>query len=490
MNTPIRRVAIAIGLLLLAVLVNLNYVQVVKADDYRNNQANRRTVLDEYANPRGQIVVGGNPIAESIATSDELKYLRKYPSGEVYAPLTGYYSLVYGKDGLEQTEDGVLSGNDSRLFASKLGDILTGRSPKGGSVTLTINAAAQNAAFQGLGNRRGAVVALDPTTGAILAAASSPSYDPNALSSHNVNEEQTAWKSFTSDKAQPMLNRALDQSYPPGSVFKIVAAAAALKAGRQPSDQIAAPDLLKLPDGGTMQNFNGERCGNGKTTSLIDALTISCNTAFAQLCIDIGTGTVQDEATLFGMDNLPRHVPLNVARSTMGDILDRSALGQACIGQRNVQMTPLQAAMLSAAVANGGLLTKPYLVAQERAPNLSVLSNTSPTELNRVLDGDQNKQLQQMMISVVTRGTGTAAQIAGVQVGGKTGTADNADPNGNPLPPHAWFTGFALDASHPIAVAVVLENAGVTGSESAGGTAAAPLARDVMKAYLDSVRGH
>ena len=490
MNSPIRRVAVAVGVLLLAVLVNLNYVQVVKADDYRNNQANRRTVLDEYANPRGQIVVGGNPIAESVATNDELKYLRKYPGGGLYAPLTGYYSLVYGKDGLESTEDSVLSGNDSRLFASRLADILTGRNPKGGSVTLTVNAAAQTAAFKGLGNRRGAVVALDPSTGAILAAASSPSYDPNALSSHNVNDVQSSWGDFTSDKAQPMLNRAFLQSYPPGSIFKVVAAAAALKSGRKPSDQIAAPDLLKLPDGGTMQNFNGERCGNGKTTSLLDALTISCNTAFAQLCIDMGQGTVEDEATLFGMDNLPRRVPLGVARSTIGDIPDRSALGQACIGQRNVQMTPLQAAMLSAAVANGGQLMKPYLVAQERAPNLSVLSNTTPTKLDTVLDEDQDKLLQQMMINVVAKGTGTAAQIAGVQVGGKTGTADNADANGKPLAPHAWFTSFALDPTHPIAVAVVLENVGVTGSESAGGTAAAPLARDVMKAYLDSVRGH
>jgi penicillin-binding protein A len=489
MNRPIRRVAVAVGVLLLALLINLNFVQVVRADSYRNNQANRRTVLDEYANPRGQIVVGGNPIAESVVTADELKYLRRYPVGAQYAPLTGFYSLVYGKDGLEFTEDGVLSGNDPRLFASRLADILTGRNPKGGSVTLTVNAAAQTAAFKGLGNRRGAVVALDPSTGAILAAATSPSYDPNLLSSHNVGAVQAAGSKLFNDKSQPTLDRALLQSYPAGSIFKVVTAAAALKAGRLPTDRIAAPDLLRLPDGGTMQNFNGERCGDGRTTTLDAALTVSCNTAFAQLCLDLGQQSVQDEATLFGMDNLPRRVPLAVARSTMGEITDRSALAQACIGQRNMQVTPLQAAMFSAAVANGGQLMKPYLVAQERAPNLSVLTNTRPSQLSTVLPEGQDKLLQQMMTNVVTKGTGTQAQIPNVQVGGKTGTADNEDANGNRLAPHAWFTGFALDANHPIAVAVILENAGVTGSESAGGVAAAPLARDVMKAYLDNMRG-
>ncbi len=489
MNRPIRRVAIAVGVLLLALFVNLNFVQVVKADAYRNNPHNLRNILDEYASPRGQIIVGGNAVAESVATTDELKYLRRYPQGPTYAPLTGYYSLVYGKNGLEDVADGVLSGNDSRLFASKLADILTGRNPKGGSVTLTVNAAAQDAAFRGLGNRRGAVVALDPSTGAILAAVTSPSYDPNLLTSHNTNAEISAYQQLIRDPAQPMLSRALQQSYPPGSIFKVVAAAADLKAGKLPTDTVASPDVLNLPDGGTMQNFNGERCGDGKTTTLDAALTVSCNTAFANVCLDLGQQAVQDEASLFGMNGQSRQVPLPVARSTMGDIPDGSALAQSCIGQRNVQMTPLQAAMLSAAVANGGQLMKPYLVAQERAPNLSVLSNTSPTRLDRVLTDAQNTLLQQMMINVVAKGTGTAAQIPNVQVGGKTGTADNQDDKGNPLAPHAWFTGFALDPVHPIAVAVVLENAGVTGNESAGGTAAAPLARDVMRAYLNNMRG-
>lgn len=495
MNRQIRRVAVAMGVLILALLVNLNYVQVVKADDYRNNKNNRRVILNEYATPRGQIIAqGGTPIAESVATTDELKYLRRYPNGPLYAPLTGYYSFVYGKDGLESTEGDVLSGNDPRLFASRLADILTGRNPKGGSVTLTVNKAAQAAAYKGLGNRPGAVVALDPATGAILAAVSTPSYDPNALSAHNANSVVAEWTKLIGDPKNPLLNRAFQQSYPPGSIFKVVDAAAALKAAKKPSDRIPAPDVLKLPAGGTMTNFAGERCGDGKTDTFVHALTISCNTAFGQLCVHIGQPIVQDTASLFGMDNSSRQVPLAIARSTMGEIEDGSALAQSCIGQRNVQMTPLQAAMLSAVAANDGKLMQPYLVQQQRTPNLSVLANTEPKQLSEVLSPDEDKLLRDMMQSVVTdpHGTGTQAQIPGVTVGGKTGTADNGpvDANGNYLKaPHAWFTGYALDPTHPIAVAVVLENAGVTGSESAGGTAAAPIARDVMKAYLDDTRG-
>lgn len=484
MNRQIRRVAIAVGVLMAALLVNLNYVQVVKGDAYRNNKNNRRVILNEYANPRGSIIVQGTPVAESVPTKDELKYLRQYPNGPIYAPLTGYYSLIYDKDGLEETEDGLLSGSDSRLLGGRITDLLTGRTPKGGSVALTVNRQAQETAYRLLGNRRGAVVALDPTTGAILAAVSSPSYDPSALSSHNLNSIQRNYQALTRDKSQPMLNRAFEQSYPPGSIFKVIVSAAALKAGYKTTTRLQSPDVLQLPDGGTMQNFNGESCGNGKTTTLIAALTISCNTAFGWLGVQLGEDEVRQEATLFGMDDQERYVPLTVARSTMGQIDNLSQLAQASIGQFNDQVTPLQAAMIAAAVENDGTLMTPYLVQQELAPNLSVLKTTEPQKLSEVLDPTLDAELKKMMESVVKNGTGTEAQIPNVEVGGKTGTADNQDAQGHPLAPHAWFIGYAADQRHPIAVAVVLENAGVTGNESAGGTAAAPLARQVMQAYL------
>jgi penicillin-binding protein A len=488
-NRQIRRVAIAVAVLIVALLVNLNYVQVVKSDAYRNNKNNKRVILNEYANPRGQIIVQGAPIAESVPTDDELKFLRKYPNGPAYADLTGWYSLVYDKNGLEDAEDGLLSGNDSRLLGTRITDLLTGRTPKGGNVSLTVNKAAQQAAFKGLAGRRGAVVALDPRTGAILAAASSPSYDPGVLSSHNIDSIQASYKELSGDENQPLLPRAFQAAYPPGSIMKVIVAAAALKAGKKTSSVIPAPNVLQLPNGGTMRNFNGETCGNGKTTTLIDALTVSCNTAFGQLGVDVGQQELEDEANLFGMDGQDFNMPLTVTGSTMGQIDNGSQLAQSSIGQFNVQMTPLQAAMIAAAVENDGTLMKPYVVQQELAPNLSVLKTTEPQTLNQVLPSDLNKQLQQMMESVVTKGTGTKAQIAGERVGGKTGTADNSDANGKPLAPHAWFTGYAADPVHPVAIAVILENAGVHGNESAGGEAAAPLARDVMKAYLDDASG-
>jgi penicillin-binding protein A len=492
MNRPIRRVAVAVAVLMLALLLNLNYVQVWKADSYRNNPNNNRVLLNEYANPRGQIIVGGAPIAESKATNDELKYLRVYPQGPEYAPVTGYYSQVYGKDGIEDAEDGVLSGDDERLFTSRLADILTGRAAKGGSVALTLNAAAQTAAYTGLGNRKGAVVAIDPSTGAILALATSPSYDPSTLSSHNTTAVAAAYRNLNDNPAQPMDNRALNESYPPGSIFKVVVAAAALKNGSTPSSVIPAPTIYKLPGtaSATMQNFDGESCGNGKTTTLIAALTISCNTAFGGLGVSLGTQAVKDEAALFGIDDQTRDIPLTVARSTTGPIIDDAALAQSSIGQRDVQVTPMEGAMMAAAVANNGSLMKPYLVAQEIAPDLSVLTSTKPSQMSEVLNPTLDQQLQAMMINVVAKGTGTKAQIAGEQVGGKTGTADNSDSTGKALAPHAWFIGFALDADHPIAIAVFLQNAGVTGSESAGGEAAAPLAKNVMQAYLADMKGH
>ncbi|SOD70829.1 peptidoglycan glycosyltransferase [Jatrophihabitans sp. GAS493] len=490
MNRQIRRVAIAVGVLMAALLLNLNYVQVIKSDAYRDDSRNRRVLLTEYSTPRGQIVVQGTPVAESVRTTDELEFLRRYPLAKQYASVTGYYSLFYGKGGLEQSEDEVLSGSDPRLLGRRIADIITGREPQGGSVILTLNKAAQATAYAALAGRRGSVVAMDPVTGAILADVSSPSYDPNLLSSHNSAEIQAAWDRNVNDPNQPMLDRGLAVSYPPGSVFKVVVSAAALKAGKVPSDRIPAPTVLKLPgtESATMTNFGGEKCGNGVTDTLLNAFTISCNTAFGQLGMDLGTDAVRSEAALFGIDDQSRTVPLPVVRSTIGPVPDQAALAQTSIGQRDVQLTSLQIAMLSAAVANDGKLMTPYLVAREQAPNLSSLSVTEPKLFNTVLDSAQATMLQQMMVSVVQNGTGTKAQIKlpGVVVGGKTGTADNQDSQGHPLAPHATFTGYAIRNGTPkIAISVVLENAGVNGSESAGGLAAAPVARAVMSAYLN-----
>jgi peptidoglycan glycosyltransferase len=523
MNRPIRKVAVALAVLLAAMFVNLNFVQVVKGSDYRDDPNNRRVLLDEYSNPRGPLVVEGSAVASSKSTKDELKYLRTYPQGPEYAAVTGYYSFIYGTSAMENAENSVLSGDDNRLFGSQLADLFTGRNPRGGSVELTLNKAAQNAAYKAMqlenGTfRRGAVVALDPTTGAILAAVSTPSYDPNKLSSHDASKIDSYYQSLQPKRGDPnppdpMLNRAFNQLYAPGSVFKVIDSAAALKAGLKPSDRVPAPNNYwplepkrtdKCPanhEAPCVENFQGETCDNGKTATLEFALAKSCNTAFAQLAVQkLGGKAVRDEASLFGFDGDQLDVPLGVNRSTVGtdtDFTDKAALAQTSFGQRDVRMTPLQGAMIASAVANQGTLMQPYLVQKELGPNLSVLTDTSPTQLSQVIDPNQGAGLKAMMRAVVTspEGTGKAADITDlpdVTVGGKTGTADTGIfVHGQQTAPHAWFSGFALQKGNPkIAVAVIIENGGVDGSETTGGLAAAPVAKAVMEAYLRSDAGH
>jgi peptidoglycan glycosyltransferase len=491
MNRPIRRVAVFVGILIVAVIVNLNWVQVIRGNHYRDNAANRRVLLDEYKRKRGPIIVQGSAVAESVMTKDALVYLRKYPAGPVYAPVTGYDSLYYGLTSIEAREDKVLSGNDDRLFVQRLTNLLTGRDPVGGQVVLTINKQAQTAAYKAMGGRKGAVVALDPATGAILAAVSTPSFDPNVLSSHNADSILAAYQKLLADKNKPLANRAFNESYPPGSVFKVIVSAAALKAGRTPQTRISAVDHLTLPGTATtLSNFDGERCGDGKTDTLDHALTISCNTAFAQLGIDLGTARITEQAALFGIDGNDRSVPVPVAGSTLGQIDNSAELGQSSIGQFDVSITPLQGAMISAAVANKGVLMAPYLVADEQAPNLQSLGPPDQRQLQQVMNPQQAALLTQMMSDVVDKGTGTAAQIPNIKVAGKTGTADNGPQRGDGSyvnKPHAWFTGFAPADNPKIAVAVIIENGGVNGNETTGGLAAAPVAKDVMQAYLKSI---
>jgi peptidoglycan glycosyltransferase len=565
MNRPMRKVAIALAVLFVALFVNLNVVQVVQGSHYRNDPQNRRVLLNEYSSPRGQIVVGGVAVAESRATKDELKYLRVYPDGPQFASATGFYSFLYGAGGIEYDENAILSGDSSQLFTSNLANILTGRNPGGGSVELTLNKDAQLAAYNAMRGangqlRSGAVVALDPSTGAILALVSTPSYDPNQLSSHNSGTISQAWSCYSAldtsvssgeTQAQlnqhiqqqlaqreqtpaqnpngcrgipedptaffaanpyadsPMLNRALNQTYPAGSIFKVIDAAAALKYGLKPTDQIAAPDSYwpldpqrtsACPSGLSapcVQNFEGETCYNGKTATLAYALAKSCNTAFAALAVDrLGGQQIQSQAQAFGFDDPQQlHIPLPVAGSTIGtasDLSDPAALAQTAFGQRDVRVTPLQAAMLSAAVANNGLLMKPFLVKSELRPNLSVLNATQPQQMTQVISPDLDAELVTMMQGVVTspEGTGGTANITdipGVQVGGKTGTADVGVTSASNVAPDAWFTGFAtVNGSGKIAVAVIIENGGVAGNESAGGAAAGPVAKKVMEAYLNS----
>ncbi|MGY1843348.1 peptidoglycan D,D-transpeptidase FtsI family protein [Modestobacter sp. SYSU DS0875] len=477
MNAPLRKVAISVLVLFTLLIVNVNVIQVVRADFLRSHERNTRTLVEEYDQERGAIVVAGNEVASSVPSEgSRLGYLRQYPQGPVYAPVTGYYSLIYGRTGIEDAANDVLAGTDARLAFRRLTDIFTGRDPAGGNVELTIDPAVQQAAMEGLAGLdeglAGAVVALDPSTGAVLGLASTPTFDPNLLSSHDPAAIREYRESLTEDQ---VTNFALDERFAAGSIFKVIVSAAALATDDYtPETVIPAPQDYVLPGTEeTLQNFGNSACSPSGEQPLIDALTISCNTAFAQLGIDLGEDRVRDMAEAFGLDDEKREIPLPVAGSTIGEIDGDAQLGQTSIGQFNVQVTPMQAAMIAAAVANDGVLMEPYLVESVQAPDLSVIDQTEPQVLSEPVSEEVAEQLTEMMTSVVDNGSGRRARISGVQVAGKTGTAENAGAD------HNWFIGFAPADDPQIAVAVFVRNGGGT-----GGDVSAPIARSVIEARL------
>ncbi|MDQ1625354.1 MAG: penicillin-binding protein [Actinomycetota bacterium] len=481
MNAPLRRLALAVMILFGLLLLNVNYLQVVRANSLHNDPTNPRVIFEEYSRQRGPILVGGRPVANSVATKDRLKYKRGYPLGPMYAPATGFYSLIYGASGIESEENSILAGTDDSLFVRRVIDQLTGEQVRGGSVQLTLNARAQKAAYDGLHGRKGAVVAIDPSTGAILALVTSPSYDPTVLSSHDTQAVRKAYERLNKDPNKPMLDRALRQTYAPGSTFKLVTAAAALESGRfQRDTPVFNGPRLDLPQTTvSLPNFDNRPCNLfGKTATLEDALRRSCNAAFGKVGLDLGAVALRRQAEKFGM-NTVADTPIPSVRSRFPATLDQPHTAQSAIGQFDVRATPLQMAMVVAAIANRGVLMKPFLVQEVRGPDLSVLSRTRPREFSTAMSPRTADTLGQMMVTVVEKGTGTNAQISGVQVAGKTGTAQQGDGR----KPHAWFVSFAPVNDPKVAVAVVLEDGGGA-AEVSGNKLAAPIAKAVMLAVL------
>jgi penicillin-binding protein A len=483
MNTPLRRISLVVIAMFLALMGAATWVQYVQAAQLNADPRNVRTLYREYDNFRGPIVVGGEPIATSTPVDDPFGYLRAYASGPLYAHVTGYYSIVYGRTGLERAANDVLTGTADSLFLSRVQDLVTGRQPQGSSVELTVVPAVQQAAAEALGGQRGAVVALDPATGAILAMVSSPSFDPNLLAAHDIGQVNEAYRALDDDPASPLVNRAIaGDTYPPGSTFKLIDAAAALESGMTPDTPLPAPDVLPLPaSSAEIRNFGGASCGGGGPVSLTEALRISCNTAFAQLGLDLGADALREQAEQFGW-GAPLQVPLRVTPSRFPEDPDQPQTALTAIGQHDVRVTPLQMAMVTAAIANGGEQMAPYLVATVRSPDLDVVEEASPDVLRTPISEATATALRDMMVQVVETGTGTAARISGVQVAGKTGTAQTADDAG----PHAWFTAFAPADAPQVAVAVMVENGGSLGNEATGGRVAAPIARAVIEAVLAS----
>jgi peptidoglycan glycosyltransferase len=484
MNAPLRRVGVVVLVLFALLFANLNWVQAYKADDYRNSDYNRRVQISEYQRQRGSIEAsGGVVLAQSASTDDELKFQRSYPLGPQYAHIVGYKPVNLASTDIEKLENAYLQGNADSQVADRWLAMLTGKRTSGGNVLLTLSSTAQRVAYDQLVNssvHKGAVVALDPTTGAILAAVSAPGFDPNPLVSHDTEAATKAYDALDADPDKPLLNRAFSETYPPGSTFKVIDSAAALKAGMKPSDVIqGGPGYTPPQTTHTIPNEDGVVCPDQIT--LIQALTVSCNTAFSRLAVEkIGADKLKQMAQGFGFEQTPRidqddRNVMGVVPSHTGSMLDpngqvdQPTVALSAIGQSNVRMTPLQGALIAATVADGGSQMRPYLIDKELASDRTPTYVAHPHEQSQPIDASVAGDLQTMMISVVDNGTGKKARISGYQVGGKTGTAENGTGNTD----HGWFIGFAMKDGKPLAaVAVFLEHAGVTGSGEAAGIAA------------------
>ncbi|MET7692510.1 penicillin-binding protein 2 [Streptomyces sp. NPDC005483] len=488
MNKPLRRIAIFCGLLVLALLIRDNWLQYVKADSLREDPDNRRVLIARYATPRGDIIVDGKAITgHAETTSGDFKYKRTYKDGAMWAPVTGFVSQAYGATQLESIEDGILTGTDDRLFFRNTLDMLTGKPKEGGNVVTTLSAAAQKAAYDGLKKQggKGAVAAIEPSTGKILALASYPSYDPSTIAGGSDSDAE-AWKKIDkkNNPDDPSLNRALREVYPPGSTFKVVTAAAALENGlyKSADEQTDSPLPWTMP--GTTTQLKNEGNIPCKNATMRVALQYSCNTVFGKIGSDLENAKMLEEAKKFGFTE-EQFTPVRSSASVFSDDMNKSQTALSSIGQYNTAATPLQMAMVASAVANNGTLMKPYMVDSLQAPNVDTLEKTEPEKLSEPLSPENAQILQSMMETVVEKGTGTTAKIDGVTVGGKTGTAQHGENNSKN--PYAWFISYAkVGDSAPVAVAVVVQDDKAVRENISGSGLAAPIAKSVMEAVINS----
>ncbi|HYS38001.1 MAG TPA: penicillin-binding transpeptidase domain-containing protein [Pseudonocardiaceae bacterium] len=500
MNTPLRRVSLAMMIMIVLLLANDTYVQVIKADSYRTNPNNQRVLDDEYSRPRGVIVTadGRTLLASSTATNDRLKYLRVYSNGPMYAPVTGYFSSIYGSVGIEKVENDILNGSDDRLFVRRLSDLITGKDVGGGNVELTVQAKIQAAAYNTMvqDGFSGAAVAIKPSTGEILAMVNTPSYDPNALASHDSKTQSTAMKlSNPTSPASPLINQPVSATYQPGSTFKLVVASAALAAGADPNAKtLPAQSVIQLPGTNTtLSNFHGETCPGsvGGKVSITDAIAHSCNTAFATLAAQLGPGAIAAQAAKYGFGTSTT-IPINVVSSCLGPRAAGNCMNiqggtpavyQSGIGQRDVQETPIQNAMIAATIANGGREMQPQLVEALLAPDLSTIQGFTPqVKTDSVISPDVANSLKAAML-LSENNSGKLNKQANIQIASKTGTAEHGnDPKHTQ--PYGWYVAFAPADNPQIAVAVVVTAGGNYDAATIGALVAAPVGRAMINAAV------
>ncbi|KOT87806.1 penicillin-binding protein [Streptomyces sp. NRRL F-5755] len=487
MNRPLRHIAVFCGVLVLALLVRATWVQFVQADALANDDNNRRVKIEAFSYPRGNIIVGGKPITGSVETAGDFKYKRVYKDGPMYAPITGYASQSQGTTFLEGVYKDILSGKDDRLFLKRAKDVLTGEKPRGGDVLTTINEKAQRTAYKALTdlNAKGAVVALEPATGKILAMASTPSYDPSVFAGSSF-KEGDKYTSLIKDKSKPMNNRASLEIYPPGSTFKILTAAAALEHGIVPDidTPVQAPVPYTLPQTATKvgNDITTAPCANA---SLKVGMQWSCNNTYLEAANRLGTDKMRETAEKFGF-NQKIFTPVRTATSGYPKKLDKPQTALTGMGQGSLTSTPLQMAMVVAGLANNGKVMQPYMVEETRGPDLSTIEKFEPKELSQAVSESTAKKVQEMMENTAENGTAKKALIDGVKVGAKTGTAQHGA-NVRDERPYAWFVSYAKQGNgSPVAVAVFVDpsDMDIPRKEIAGGKLGGPIAKKVMEAVL------
>lgn len=483
MNRQIRVVGFTILILFGIVFVNLSWLQLGRAEDLANHPANTRLLLKEYALERGAIrSVNGDTLAISEPTpTEQLKSIRRYPEGPLFAHVTGYYSVRYGRERLERSYNEDLTGKGGVITMQDLGDRLLGKGQKGDTLVLSIDTSVQEAADSALAGRKGAVVALDPISGQILAFVSTPSFDPNTLSQHSAEGQQEAWVRLNEDEEnRPLVNRAARGTYPPGSTFKVITAAAALENGIGVDTSFpASREYQPAQTDRVIRNFGGGNCGG----DMRDAMRVSCNTYFARLAAEMPAGILEETAKAFGFTETP---PLDISsvasRLPEDDELKSPAFrALSAIGQFSVAATPLQMALVAAGISNDGKVPAPKLVKQIEDARGAVVQQTSPEVWKEAVSAETANTIKEMMIDVAANGTARAAALPGVQIAAKTGTAQTGATGDDSI---AWTIAFAPADSPRIAVAVMVEGSG-PGSDETGGRVASPMVRQVLQAHRD-----
>ena len=483
MNKSLRQLFNAVIVLFVILGISSTLIMVVRANSLNADSRNMRALYHEYAAPRGAILASdGTVMAMSDPIDDSFQYQRKYMNGNVYAPVTGYYSITSPADrGIEASRDRLLSGQSDSLWMDRAKSLFTGTQNKGASIETSINPRMQETAYRMLGGMSGSVVAIEPSTGRILAMVSTPSYDPGALTGHDSSDASRAYQELARRADNPMLNRATSQLYPPGSTFKVVVAAAALESGQySPDSEIPAGASYTLP-GTAYDMTNATAAGDGVNgkISMKDALAYSSNTAFSQLGVSLGGKTVADQAKKFGYGSTITLDGTNSSGSPMRAVASKfpgeqtpDKIALASIGQGDTLATPLQDAMIAAAVANGGKLMQPTLVDRVRSSDLSVISETTPSVYSQTFSADTSQALTQMMEGVTTKSY-PDLQIPGMQVAAKSGTAQIGAGNTSN---DGWMIGFAPADKPKVAVAVVVHGISSYGMEIAG-----PIMKSVMQ---------